>query len=555
MILRELFAKLGLDVDGQSFAKGQLAVEGVKFALGKLVDAAEEVVSQFVENVKATAEYAEQIEGLGQATGLGTESLQKLGKAAAAEGIGIDEFSRSMILLDRTLVAAKDGNEEASKAFKKTGVAIKDVHGKLRPTEDIFIDMADGFQRMEDGAEKTALSMQLFGKSGAGMIQVLNNGRASLEEYMQAQVMTPEQIAAGKEMVLVQRQLTAQTKSLWRSAVAPLLPAITDLLKQYLAWKKANNDVMKSRIQSVLGLAVVAVKALGRAFAVATNIVAGLIGGLKVLGGWLLSFARDHKYVTGILIAGVLAYVTVMQWAAVRSALAWAASLAPIVAIAAAIGSVLLLVNSWKRWQDHKDSIFGDWMNALEAWTRPNATDPWWLRAIRELVRKMQQAIDLADRLGLSGDKGGTATPAAKAKTAGLVDSNTGTAPFIAADESKNKLWTGDARERYRQIQAQRGEGSAIFDRLKGVLGFEQAALPTVPTYTPTARPTSSTMPAGYGVMRIDKVEFNTQTQPGQNPEDYARAQRAEWETWANEKGFVGSSELEAAGAAAGPGR
>ena len=132
MILRELFARLGLDVDAQSFAKGALAVEVVKAGLGKLVDKAVELAEQFVENVKGTADFAEEIEGLGQATGLGTQSLQKLGKAAAAEGIALDEFARSMILLSRTMVAAKNGGEEQSKAFHKAGVRITDAAGKLR---------------------------------------------------------------------------------------------------------------------------------------------------------------------------------------------------------------------------------------------------------------------------------------------------------------------------------------------------------------------------------------------------------------------------------------
>ena len=38
MVLRELFVKLGLDVDLQTFVKGHLMVEAVKTASGYLAD-------------------------------------------------------------------------------------------------------------------------------------------------------------------------------------------------------------------------------------------------------------------------------------------------------------------------------------------------------------------------------------------------------------------------------------------------------------------------------------------------------------------------------------
>ncbi len=416
MILRELFARLGLDVDAQSFAKGAIAVEVVKAGLTKLVDTAVELAEQFVENVKGTAEFAEEVEGLGQSTGLGTQSLQKLGKAAAAEGIALDEFARSMILLSRTMVAAKNGGEEQSKAFHKAGVRITDAAGKLRPTEDIFIDLADGFSKMEDGAEKTALSMQLFGKSGAGMIQVLNNGRASLEGYMQAQVMTEEQIAAGKEMVMVQRQLAAQTKGLWRSAVAPLLPAITGLLKQYLAWRKANAEVMKQRIQQVLGAVIAVVKGLGVALRVVVGIlnffasnwklVAALVAG--AIGAWVLLN-------TGLIVSFLAAKAAAIASAAATAA-AWVVAAAPFIALAALLAGILLVFEDIKVYQEGGRSLYGRFKSEIDEWLKPKANDPWWLAALKELVGYMQKALGLADELGLGKSKdpgaGVTHTPA-----------------------------------------------------------------------------------------------------------------------------------------------
>lgn len=406
MILRELFAKLGLDIDAQSFARGALAVEVVKFGLGKLVAAATDAVMKFGEMVQSTAETADQIEGLAQQAGISTDSLQRLGKAGAVEGMGLEDMAHSLVLLSRNMAGAAKGGEEQGKAFSRLGVHVKDAHGKLRGADDVFADLAEKFQQLPDGAEKTALSMQLFGRSGAGMIEVLNNGREGIEQFRDAQVMTPEQIAAGKEMILVQRQLAEQTKSLWRSAVAPLLPAITALLKQWQAWKKANAEVMKQRIQAVLGGAIAVVKALGTTLAV-------VIRALKL-------FADNWQFVVAVVLVGLAAWASANGFltasflrlqatavlAALKSAAAWALAAAPFVAIGAAVAALLLIFDDLRVYQRGGKSLFGLWESTLEKWMEPRATDPWWLSAIKQFVKFVGTAIDDLVRLKklLTGD-------------------------------------------------------------------------------------------------------------------------------------------------------
>ena len=55
----------------------------------------------------------------------------------------------------------------------------------MRPTEAVLLDLADAFAAMPDGAEKSALAVKLFGKSGVELIPFLNQGRAGIEELKQ----------------------------------------------------------------------------------------------------------------------------------------------------------------------------------------------------------------------------------------------------------------------------------------------------------------------------------------------------------------------------------
>lgn len=404
MILRELFAKVGLDVDAQSFAKGALAVEAVKFGLTKLVDAAAEVVHQFADNVRETIEYTGKLDDQAQALGVTAERLQELEYASLQNGLQQEELTAGLVKLTATMKAAAGGAEAQAAAFHTAGVKVKNTDGTLRDSADVLEDLADHFESLPDGADKTALSMELLGKTGSRMIPLLNAGGQGIRDLAQEArdlglVIQEKSVKAGADLGDEIDRLHAQTRGLWRSAIGPLLPMMTDLVKELVAWRKANADVIRQRLQVVIGAVVKAAAALGRGLRVVFDVIEGLVGGLKLVVGWLIAFGREHKTLTALLIAGVLAYETIVHWAAIRTALAWAASLAPLLAIAAAIGAVLLLVNSWKRWKEGKDSIFGDWMQALDEWLKPAKNQPWWLTAIKDFVKLIRQAIDAIDEL------------------------------------------------------------------------------------------------------------------------------------------------------------
>jgi hypothetical protein len=61
-------------------------------------------------------------------------------------------------------------------------VATKNADGTARGFNDILLDVADRFKEMPASAEKTALAMQLFGRSGKDMIKILNQGSQGIKD-------------------------------------------------------------------------------------------------------------------------------------------------------------------------------------------------------------------------------------------------------------------------------------------------------------------------------------------------------------------------------------
>lgn len=378
--LREVFVKLGLDVDAQSFAKGELTAHGVEKAMESVVDKVKEVISTFVENVKAVAEYGETIHSLAQQAGLGTDELQQLGKAAAQEGIGIDSFAHSIVLLSRSMVAAKKDGGEAKEAFK--GVRITDAQtGQLRSAGDVFQDLADKFQKMPDGAEKSALAMKLFGRAGAEMIPVLNKGGSALEEFRKKNVMSEEQLQAGREVVVTQRLIAAETRALWRDAIAPLLPALSALLKRFLEWKRANADIMRQRIAGFVGGIIKIIGIAGDAFGVFVRNIDAIKIGLTAL---VLAFAATHTAAVG---------------AALAVGRAWLAAAWPFVLIGGLIAGFLLVLDDIRMSERNPKAhtLWNLWKKNIDEWTKPHSGDPWWLAAIRDFVGFIRAAVHELD--------------------------------------------------------------------------------------------------------------------------------------------------------------
>lgn len=420
-ILRELFMRLGLDVDAQAFAKGNLAAEGIKLGLEKAVDAARELTATFVENIGKVSEYGENILRLSEQTGLGTAAIQGLGKAAQSEGIGVDELGRSLILLSRSANEAKRGSAEAVAAFRSVGVSV----GQIRASSpgELFLKIADGMARLPPHAAKGAIAMELLGRSGAGLVDVLSKGRAGLQEFFQQPILSEEQLRAGKEVVVIQRALTEQTADLWRSAVGPLLPAIRDLLKQFYAWKAANADVIRQNLTGFLKLGVAAAKDLGKA-------LSGLVITLRFLGdNWkeIVAIGVAGASVWSIANDSLVASFLATEVAAVKSgtaaALAWVKGAAPFLALGAIIGGLLLLFDDLRTYSESiarggtgKNTIFGKFLADLRQWeaqfNKPGQEKPWWLKTLELARTELEGILEIMRILGWAQRPGHPNAPA-----------------------------------------------------------------------------------------------------------------------------------------------
>jgi len=167
--LSKSFGPLGDIFSSKIFSTA--AITGAVTALGYLI--------------KQSIDTADEMGKMAQKIGISVESLSTLKYAADLSDVSMEELQKGITYLNRAMYDLATGSKEQKRVFDQLGVSALDSTGVLRNTEDVLLDIADRFLGMESGAQKTALAMKIFGRSGAELIPFLNEGKKGIEELQQ----------------------------------------------------------------------------------------------------------------------------------------------------------------------------------------------------------------------------------------------------------------------------------------------------------------------------------------------------------------------------------
>lgn len=146
-------------------------------AIGTAFAAAATATAYFV---KSSIDAADAAIKNAQAIGLTVEAYTALAFAADLSGISQEEMGVALTKLARQAADAAGGSKTAAAGFDALGISLKNVDGSLKDTDTLLTEIADKFAGYADGTEKTALATELFGRSGAKMIPLLNSGATGI---------------------------------------------------------------------------------------------------------------------------------------------------------------------------------------------------------------------------------------------------------------------------------------------------------------------------------------------------------------------------------------
>ncbi len=230
---------------------------------------------------------------LAQKTGASVESLAKFGKAAKLGGADIDAVGNAMVKLSKGLAeTATTGTGPAAEALQRLGVSATDSSGKLLSADAVMLQVADRFKQLPDGAEKTALALQLFGKAGAEMIPVLNQGGEAISGFStkMTQAFAEKADAYGDTLTALQGTISGLGITI-ADAILPELTKMAAYMTVGAQTAVAAFSSMKGAIGSVISGIINVVKAI---IPWVGGVVA-VIGAMKLLKAAIDAVALSQK--------------------------------------------------------------------------------------------------------------------------------------------------------------------------------------------------------------------------------------------------------------------
>lgn len=216
------------DVAGMAKSAG-LALAGV--GAGVTLNA---LVGQFNKVVESAAGLKEAAER----TGSTVEAMGALSRAAKLTGNDFASVEQGVIRLTRSLAGQDDEARGAARALDAIGLSIVDLR-KLDPAK-AFELIAQKLAGFEDSAGKTAIALDIFGKSGAQLLPFMKD----LAELGQLNSKTTrEQAYLADEYSKNLLKLTATKNELYKTIGMELLPVANAFVKSLIDSANRTNSV------------------------------------------------------------------------------------------------------------------------------------------------------------------------------------------------------------------------------------------------------------------------------------------------------------------------
>jgi hypothetical protein len=330
---------------------------------------------------------ADDMGDMAEKLGVPVETLSKLAYAAEISGTSVEALGTGFKKLSEKMVDAAGGSKAASAIFAQLGVSVTDAAGNLRDSEAVLEDVAEAFARMPDGAAKSALALDLFGKSGLDMLPFLNKGRDGIHRMTEEAaklglVISKETADAAGDFNdnLVRIQQAGQ--GLFVQLAAELAPVLRDISEAIIEIAKAFAD-LSPEMRSFLAKAALAV-------AIGGPLLIGLGGAIWAVGALAEAFgilAAALALNPILLVIGLIAAGAVLIW------WKWDWLKEQMIAIWQAISD-----KAAAAWQSIQDAIAGAIDYVQAKWDAFTAS----LQTALEKAKEVGQAIK--DALGLGED-------------------------------------------------------------------------------------------------------------------------------------------------------
>ena len=139
------------------------------------------LAASYATAVKSAVEWGQAVNDISDETGMADAESAKLLGTMMVVGISAEDAAGSLAKLAKTVSAASTAQvtaartgKDADDVFSKYGITIRGAEGNLLSYSEILANITEKHRSMNDGMEKTAMEMAIFGKAGYKLNDLLN---------------------------------------------------------------------------------------------------------------------------------------------------------------------------------------------------------------------------------------------------------------------------------------------------------------------------------------------------------------------------------------------
>jgi hypothetical protein len=172
----------GLQGQAKNAAMGFNSLKGAVAGFGAAI-AGSAIVAGLGAILKRSIDAGDELFNLQAKTGIAANALIGIGNAAKLADVDMATLGKGITKLNINLVKAAEGNEDLSSKFEALGIKVKNAEGQIISSDVALKQIANRFADMPDGAQKAAAAVALFGKAGADLIPLLNDGASAMDKF------------------------------------------------------------------------------------------------------------------------------------------------------------------------------------------------------------------------------------------------------------------------------------------------------------------------------------------------------------------------------------
>ena len=246
------------------------SAEGAKSALGKMkndlmaIGAGVGVVGIGAKLAKEAIQWDVAVKKLSGITGATAKETSELLAVANYMGVAMEDSAGAFAKFSKNVGAAKEKMEVAraegklsTDIFSKLGYSLEDIQGKN--TVEVFKMIQERLRGMKDGAEKTRVEMELFGRTGYQMHAMLNMSAEQMDKVAERAkamglIIDDETAAKSAKLNRELKDLENTGKRLAVSIGHELVPVFNDYAKGVLDIAKEFESMTAEQKEAIGGI-------------------------------------------------------------------------------------------------------------------------------------------------------------------------------------------------------------------------------------------------------------------------------------------------------------